>query len=271
MSTMGTYPGLIQKAAAEGYVPYLGYERIRGGEGINSQVIITAAQPLLTPFSKLQVRFAYASVGGVTPPLDQLDKLQYNSEGDHQALAQMFKSDATIKTLLGLSRLTLDIGRRMDVSLAGEEVQRDMAPSQGLISFSQGANAVVESCVGGRRIEVPRGKVGVYGAFQSNQQLSETHMQSYLTMLERLAESGSDVAVRGTIIDWANRKVPVSFSRESGEDFVVCGNDGHDEQSVGIGGLVGVIAKTYEEIKDIPSKNRTIYLAFTVPQITLEQ
>lgn len=268
MSTMGVYPDLIQKAAAEGYVPFLGHERIRGGEGINPQSIITAAKPLLTTFSKLPVRFAYASVGGVTPPLDKLDPLQYNSQGDHMEFAQMFMSDPTIKGLLGLSRMTLDIGRRMDMALAGQEVDRRVHLSQGLLSFSQGANAVVESCVGGERIEVPRGKVGIYGSFQSNKLPSEVHMQSYLSMLEQLAESGSDVAIRGTIIDWSHGNVPISFSRRSGKDFIVCGDKGREAQSLGIGGVLGALSRTYDELKAAPS-NKTTYLAFTVPQITL--
>lgn len=271
MSTMGVYPSLIQKAAAEGYVPYLGYERIRGGEGINPQSIIAAAEPILTSFSKLPVRFAYAAVGGVTPPLDELDRLQYNSRGDHQPFAEMFRSDPAIKALNSISRLTLDIGRRMDVALAGQELSRDMVPSQGLVTFSQGANAVVESCVGGNRIDVPRGKVGIYGSFQSNELLSDANAQHYLALLERLAESGSDVAVRGTIIDWTQRTVPVSFSRKPGENFVVCGDRGQNPQSVGIGGLLGTIAKAHDEAQSQPSNSRATYLAFTVPQITLEQ
>lgn len=267
---MGVYPGLIQKAAAEGYVPYLGHERIRGGEGINPQSIIAAAEPILISFSKLPVRFAYASVGGVTPPLDQLDRLQFNSDGDHEPFAQMFMGGATIKTLLGLSKMTLDIGRRMDVSLAGEKLDDAASASQGLVAFSQGANAVVESCVGGARIEVPRGKVGIYGSFQSNELPTEAHMQDYLAMLERLAESGSDVAIRGTVIDWAHRTVPVSFSRRSGKDFVVCGDRGRDVQTVGIGGVVGTLSRTYDELKHAPS-DKTTYLAFTVPQISFER
>lgn len=268
---MGVYPGLIQKAAAEGYVPYLGYERIRGGEGINPQSIIAAAEPILTSFSKPPVRFAYAAVGGVTPPLDELDRLQYNSRGDHQPFAEMFRSDPAIKALNSISRLTLDIGRRMDVALAGQELNHDMVPSQGLVAFSQGANAVVESCVGEGRISVPRGSVGIYGAYQSNELLSDANAQHYLTLLETLAESGSNVAMRGTMIDWGKREVPISFSRRPGENFTVCGDGGRDAQSVGIGGLLGRVAKIYDDMKDRPAANKATYLAFTVPQIALER
>jgi len=271
MSAMGVYPSLIQKAAAEGYMPYLGGERVRGGEGIHIQSITTAVQSLLEPFSKLPVRFAYASVGGITPPLDELDRMQYNTSGDHSVFSQMFSLDPTIHTLLGTSRLILDMGRRRDMVLAGEELDHTIPASQGLIAISQGAHAVVESCVGGGMIDVSQGNIGVYGSFQSNESLSDDAMQHYLAFLERLAESGDDVQIRGTIIDWAKSVVPISFSRHHGKKFTICGDRGHNSEVVGIGGLLGIMAKTHDEMKMDPPKKHTTYLAFTVPQIALEK